>query len=341
MKQVRLVANLAISPETGVEIARQESIAESLTSILELCGIPMRRGAADLAAVGGGGAGAPADAAAAAAPGGGAAEEELVLNAVSAVTNITYYDLDGAAGDAGGEANHLFARSERLGPRLLSLLFCENDEAVVEAARAIGNVTRDDRTRARMAASTAAGPRDGGGPGGHGASAVGRATLEALVILLEHGNRDVVYAVVGCLMNLAADAGCYRVLGELGCERQLIDALAWSVLNDVEIACVVMKALYNFRLCRRTGGDGDGDGDEDEDDEHEEVAKAQAILEILDRVPPPDTKLSGSPSEEEDPEAVRAAGSLWALGRQLGKKVHAVLDRAMEGSGGADELEPL
>lgn len=341
VKQVRLIANLAISPEIGVDIARNESIAESLTSILELCSIPMRRGVEAAGDVAGAGA--------VAAPDGGrtsGAEEELTLNTVSAVTNITYYDLDAVVdGDVDASSgvpthrhvNHLFVRSERLGPQFLSLLFCENDEAVVEAARAIGNITRDDDTRARMASMESQ---------ISGSATVGRATLEALVILLEHGNRDVVYAVVGCLMNLAADVECYMVLKELDCERHLIDALSWSVLNEIDVACVVMKALYNFRLCRQSGR-GEGDADADNDDERDDdIDKAHAIIEILDRVPPPDTKLSGSPSEEDDPEATRAAGSLWALGQQLGKKVHAFLERAMDDGSSVDDdpsgdLEPL
>ena len=333
VKQARLVANLAISAETGCIVASNDRIAEALTMLLETSNTR---------------------------PGGGASVDELVLNVVSAVTNITYHDggMSGshaAGGDtcSTGNGNRLFERAERLGPVLLSLLFCGNDEAVVEAARAIGNVTRDPRSRRAMA--------------------VRRQALEALVILLEHGNREVVFAVVGCLMNLASDAECSSVLlRSLGCRRQLIEVLSWSVLGDVPVACVVIKVLYNFMLLcpltdagtrdgvRESGASGGGGenrqegNDDDDDDDDEEIEDALLTLDILDRVPPPGTKLSGSPNDEEDVETTEDCVELWELGQRLGTKIRRLVyaeslrrrieedeDEDEDGTSSSGELEPL
>jgi hypothetical protein len=61
------------------------------------------------------------------------ASEELILNTVSLVTNLTYYTLSESV---------LWARRLELLPLLAEMLFVENQEAVLEAARAFGNLSR-------------------------------------------------------------------------------------------------------------------------------------------------------------------------------------------------------
>jgi len=83
--------------------------------------------------------------AAAAVTSGGEAEE-LVLNVVAALTNLFFYE---AAADELGLPNQLARLWVRLPRHLTPLLLSANLEAVVEAARAFGNLSRIPEVRAR------------------------------------------------------------------------------------------------------------------------------------------------------------------------------------------------
>lgn len=61
----------------------------------------------------------------------------------------------------------------------------ENEEAVIESARAFGNFSREKRIRVLLAT---------------------RKASEMLVMLLDHSSREVVYNVCGVLMNLMPEA---------------------------------------------------------------------------------------------------------------------------------------
>lgn len=64
-------------------------------------------------------------------------QEELVLNAVSAVTNVTFY----MGGEQSGGAV-LLCEPRRLVRVLLAVMNQPNEEGVVEACRALGNLSR-------------------------------------------------------------------------------------------------------------------------------------------------------------------------------------------------------
>eukprot|EP00898_Chlorokybus_atmophyticus_P005282 jgi/Chlat1/5755/Chrsp38S05537 len=98
---VRLVAHLAISPELGPRIAASEDIANVLASVLQ--------DSPDIA------------------------NEELLLNAVSAVTNISFYHTPD---------NRLLHMRCAVAQHLVNLLLSDNNEMVTEAARALGNYAR-------------------------------------------------------------------------------------------------------------------------------------------------------------------------------------------------------
>ncbi|KAJ1495097.1 hypothetical protein T484DRAFT_1763418 [Baffinella frigidus] len=66
------------------------------------------------------------------------AAEELLLDAVSALTNLSYYP---------SESSVIWARRSELVGALGSMLFAENQEAVLEAARAFGNLSWDPAVR--------------------------------------------------------------------------------------------------------------------------------------------------------------------------------------------------
>jgi hypothetical protein len=71
--------------------------------------------------------------------------EELVLNVVAALTNLVFYE---AAADELGLPNQLAKLWLRLPRHLTPLLLSANLEAVVEAARAFGNLSRVPEVRA-------------------------------------------------------------------------------------------------------------------------------------------------------------------------------------------------
>merc|ERR1712070_860661 len=89
--------------------------------------------------------------------------EELLLNVVSAVTNLSFYVLHhrGATADEakGSEEpeppSFIFAGYREVCTDLVGVLVHENEEAVAEAARAFGNFSRDAQVRQFMGSSRA------------------------------------------------------------------------------------------------------------------------------------------------------------------------------------------
>lgn len=74
---------------------------------------------------------------------------------------------------------------------------------------------------------------------------------EALVILLDHSSRDVVFAATGALVNIGADSSCNSCLTKQegislnGCCK-LVHILRRAGLRDLGMAAVASKALYNL-----------------------------------------------------------------------------------------------
>jgi hypothetical protein len=75
----------------------------------------------------------------------GGEAEELVLNVVAALTNLFFYE---SAADELGLPNQLAKMWVQLPTHLTPLLLSANLEAVVEAARAFGNLSRIPEVRA-------------------------------------------------------------------------------------------------------------------------------------------------------------------------------------------------
>eukprot|EP00960_Hanusia_phi_P038139 753295-Hanusia_phi.AAC.6 len=131
VKVVRLLAHLAISPDVGPVLATKEKI-EMLIMLANTINIVYC--------------------------------EELILNVVSAITNLSYYS---------GEDSIIWQTRMELVKILSEMLFVENQEAVLEATRAFGNLSRDQDARRLMHSSR---------------------IDEALVLLLDHSDRDVLAA---------------------------------------------------------------------------------------------------------------------------------------------------
>ena len=183
VKIVRLLAHLAISPSIGPVLAKKEKI-EMLILLASTIHI--------------------------------AYCEELILNVVSAITNLSYYS----------EQDSVIWQTRMDLIKILSeMLFVENQEAVLEATRAFGNLSRDQDARTLMHSSR---------------------IDEALVLLLDHSDRDVLAAAAGVVVNLAGDPSCMDIQMQSDALVLLMEALGRSGLSDSELCCTVCYARYNL-----------------------------------------------------------------------------------------------
>ncbi|OQR96999.1 hypothetical protein ACHHYP_12882 [Achlya hypogyna] len=144
--------------------------------------------------------------------------EELKLNVVSCVTNLSYY----ATPD-----NVVAAHRLALADLLAAGLADPNEEMVVEAARALGNLARFPDVLARLAAA-----------GG----------LAEVVALLQHPSRPVAAAACGVLVNAALDPPSRVALLHLETRDTLVGVFRASGLADVACSTLVCKVLFNLGL---------------------------------------------------------------------------------------------
>ncbi|CAE7762566.1 Armc2, partial [Symbiodinium microadriaticum] len=190
VKLVRLLANIAISPDAGATLAASSAVVDPLLDML---------GAKKISD-----------------------SEELVLNVVAAVTNLLFYDVP---------SNMLFQEeSKQLLCRLFRPLLLEsyNVEALVETARALGNLSRHADARKCM---------------------VSLRLDEILAILLDHDDRDLVFYSCGALVNLAADPECTpRLTGSTPAVEKLGKLLGDAPTDDPLLQLVAVKVLTNLSL---------------------------------------------------------------------------------------------
>lgn len=208
IKLVRVVANLAISADVGAQL----NASESLSPLLEILEVAQRAG-----------------------------DEEIMLNAVSCITNVSYYSTP-PTGNANSDG-YCFIESNRIAiTQLLSrILLDRNEEAVVEAARAFGNLSRFKDVLAYMGELK---------------------VLDCLVVLLDHSNREVVYTVCGVLMNAALDPSTRKGLlavrpavdnDTVDVRNLLVGIVECAAADDLEMTLIASKALYNLLLSKDHG----------------------------------------------------------------------------------------
>ena len=113
-----------------------------------------------------------------------------MLNTVSVLTNLSFH--------AGGSASFCGRPATEACAALVPVLLQRNEEAVIEAARCVGNLSRDGAVRRTMAAQR---------------------VDELFIVLLDHACRDVVYTACGALMNVASDEAFKRVRVHAACRR--------------------------------------------------------------------------------------------------------------------------
>lgn len=162
VKLIRLIAHLAISPAIGEQIATSPS-SLALLKVLQVGRMEVH--------------------------------EELLLNAASAVTNLTYYMPDSSA---------LLRSHAQLCQVLVPVLVFPNAEGMIEAARALGNLSRLAEARVTLCAAR---------------------VHEALLLLLDHTSSQVAEAACGALINLAADPATRELLTACHAAPRLADLL--------------------------------------------------------------------------------------------------------------------
>eukprot|EP00929_Paragymnodinium_shiwhaense_P096320 TRINITY_DN57884_c0_g1_i1.p1 TRINITY_DN57884_c0_g1~~TRINITY_DN57884_c0_g1_i1.p1 ORF type:complete len:985 (-),score=175.65 TRINITY_DN57884_c0_g1_i1:53-3007(-) len=187
---VRLVANVAISGDDGRELACSEGIVGCLLEILREKRM--------------------------------ASSEELVLNAVAAITNLLFHDVP--------DNLLLMEDSKRSVCQAFRplMLEAENVEALIEAARALGNLSRQQDARRCIADER---------------------LDEVLVLKLDSDDRDLVFYVCGALVNLSADRESReRLLKVCPLMLRKISALLSDVWDDQdeELMMVVVQVLTNL-----------------------------------------------------------------------------------------------
>eukprot|EP00667_Euglena_gracilis_P003230 EG_transcript_3243 len=163
IRLLRVVGNLSINREVGVELCTSSDIANALFSLLN------RKQVGE--------------------------SEELVLNCVSCITNLSYYEVPG---------NEVLSRQREVLTPLALLVLHDHDEVVHESVQAFGNFSRRPETRGWM---------------------IEKRIDEALVILLDHHEPAVVTAVAGVLMNFSADPDHCQVFNHFGAMDKLVEWL--------------------------------------------------------------------------------------------------------------------
>jgi len=261
VKLVRLIANIAISATAGSTLASSSAVVDPLLDML---------GAKKIME-----------------------SEELVLNVVSAVTNLLFYD---------EPSNLLFQEdNKQLLCRLFRPLLQEslNVEALVETARALGNLSRHSDARKCMS---------------------GLRIDERLVILLDHEDRDLVFPVCGALVNLAADPECTgRLMTATPIVRKLAELLNDAPPDDPGLRLVSVKVLTNLSLDTSVRWS---------------AVDVQAVRTVLLRIPSDCEEVAAE--LEEDEQATAEMQQLLELARRLLQRLPVVEPGEGEGSGEAE-----
>ena len=153
--------------------------------------------------------------------------EELVLNLVAAITNLLFHD--------DSSSSELDAELRTATPVLVDLLLSPNEECVLEALRALGNISKKDAMRREFHVQR---------------------IDEIVVVLLEHDSFSVVYGACGVLLNMASYGPTRARLSarQLGGVDKLICLLegrrvASAKLEDLgSLISIVCQTIFNYTL---------------------------------------------------------------------------------------------
>ena len=153
--------------------------------------------------------------------------EEFILNAISAVTNILYYDTPQTPifnHEIRRKVFHTFKNY---------LLATQNEEIQIETVRVLSNLSRH---RELSAAEFSEGDE----------------FLGMLIVVLDHTIRDLVFYSVGIIINMSLHAEVRPALLRLPVVDKLIDVLIDSNMEDMDLARVSANAIHNLQGIQNT-----------------------------------------------------------------------------------------
>ncbi|XP_041044509.1 armadillo repeat-containing protein 2 isoform X3 [Carcharodon carcharias] len=142
--------------------------------------------------------------------------EELMMNAAASINNLSYYQVKNSA---------VRARQLHIAELLMKLLLCNNMDAILEAARVFGNLSRSKEVRDFI---------------------VQKNVDKFMITLLDAKHQDVCFAACGVLINLTVDKSKRSTLKQDGGIKKLIDCLRDFGPTDWQLASLVCKTLWNY-----------------------------------------------------------------------------------------------
>ncbi|XP_071404967.1 armadillo repeat-containing protein 2 isoform X2 [Pithys albifrons albifrons] len=184
IKLIRVLANLSIHPSVGAALAAAHRVVELLVTVLEYKSID------DC--------------------------EELVINAATAINNLSYYQVDSSV---------VQDKKLHIAEMLLKLLMSDNMDGVVEAVRVFGNLSRYPEICDFI---------------------MQKKIYKFMIALLDSKNQDVCFSACGVLLNLTVDKNRRGFLMEEGGIGKLVDCLQDFGPADWQLACLVCKTLWNY-----------------------------------------------------------------------------------------------
>ena len=143
--------------------------------------------------------------------------EELILNTVCCITNLSFYDCT--------EHNLILDNQVKIGDAIAMLLMHDHVDAVVEVARTFGNFSRSEEMRIWMMQCR---------------------VDEACAILVDHGDRRIVLAVCGVLLNYSADINHVQLFAQYDLLSNLFEVHQVVEPTDLELLTVLHKLYFNL-----------------------------------------------------------------------------------------------
>lgn len=147
--------------------------------------------------------------------------EEFILNAISCITNILFYDVPSR------EILSTEIRISIFNSIKLYILATQNEEIQIETVRVLSNLSRHAALCNEFVS-------DG-------------TFLEALAVVLDHTLRDLVFYSVGIIINITLhEDSRQKIVEKHNVIPKLIDVLKDANIEDIDLSKVAAKALHNM-----------------------------------------------------------------------------------------------
>lgn len=153
-----------------------------------------------------------------------AKSEEFILNSVSCATNLLFYDTPQLNLFTTDQRQCIFSAVKPF------VLETSNEELQIEAVRVISNLSRHETLCEGFVAD--------------------RSFTEALVVILDHTLRELVFYTIGIIINITMHDEIKKVFvaAQPLLLPKLIDVLRDANIEDMDLSKVAAKALHNLAL---------------------------------------------------------------------------------------------